>query len=300
MAVLFVNFAPVAVRADPLPSATPPVGVPPAIPPASISPRSDGGMPDSRRFTIDPVSDFTLIALNLSFSVLDEILFSTGEIAPQRPGDPSRLFGIDRVAIDQTFDPNATGWSNAGLYAVLGFAALDPIFSGFRENPWAAVVDGTIYAESLSTTFALTELAKIAVRRPRPSAYVEQAALDRRYGPNGPAITDTDQSLSFFSGHTAICAATTATATYLAFSRAPESPRPWITLAIGTLVTTGVGIERVRAGAHFPTDVIAGAIAGTGVGILVPHWHRRSPWHAAWLALSPIPHGMGASLEGFF
>jgi hypothetical protein len=50
----------------------------------------------------------------------------------------------------------------------------------------------------------------------------------------------------------------------------------------------------------FPTDVIAGAVAGTGVGILVPHWHRRSPWHAAWLAQSPIPHGMGASLEGFF
>jgi membrane-associated phospholipid phosphatase len=286
--------APLAAAPDPDPAnAPPPIAAPPPPPPR-------GGMPDSRRFTIDPVSDMTIIGLNLSFSVIDEILFSTGEITPQRPGDPSRLLGIDRMALNETFDPNARAWSNAGLYAAIGFAVLDPVFSGFRENKQAAFVDATIYAESLSTTFALTELAKIAVRRPRPSAYVEQEALDQKYGPNGPSITDTDQALSFFSGHTAICAATTATATYLAFSRAPDSPRPWITLAIGTLVTTAVGIERVRAGAHFPTDVIAGAFAGTGVGILVPHLHRRAPWASAWLALSPVPHGMGAALEGFF
>ena len=38
--------------------------------------------------------------------------------------------------------------------------------------------------------------------------------------------------------------------------------RPWLTLGLGTALTTFVSVERVRAGAHFPTDVIAGAIAG--------------------------------------
>jgi hypothetical protein len=36
-------------------------------------------------------------------------------------------------------------------------------------------------------------------------------------------ITDTDSALSFFSGHASLTAAVTATATYLAFTRAPEN-----------------------------------------------------------------------------
>jgi hypothetical protein len=51
--------------------------------------------------------------------------------------------------------------------------------------------------------------------------------------------------------------------------------------------------ERVRAGEHFPTDVIAGSIAGAGIGLVVPHLHRtedikqrrnalsRGPWRRA-------------------
>jgi undecaprenyl-diphosphatase len=34
--------------------------------------------------------------------------------------------------------------------------------------------------------------------------------------------------------------------------------------------------ERVRAGQHFPTDVIAGAIAGAKIGPVVPHSHRTN------------------------
>ncbi|MEK7331271.1 MAG: phosphatase PAP2 family protein, partial [Candidatus Eisenbacteria bacterium] len=51
-------------------------------------------------------------------------------------------------------------------------------------------------------------------------------------------------------------------------------------------LTTFVCIERVRAGAHFPSDVISGAIAGAGVGVIVPHLHRsadvkqRDPEHS--------------------
>jgi membrane-associated phospholipid phosphatase len=65
-----------------------------------------------------------------------------------------------------------------------------------------------------------------------------------------------------------------ATATYLAFARSPRTARPWITLALATALSTFVSVERVRAGKHFPTDVIAGSLAGAGVGIVVPHLHR--------------------------
>jgi len=275
-------------------AASPSAAAAPAAP-ATVSPHRDPP------FQIDAITDIALIGAGGGFGGIVELILSTGEIRPQRPVDPSGLLGIDSVAVDQTFDPNASTRSNIGLYAALAFAAVDPLLSVLRDGPSAGLVDATIYAESLSVTFALTDLAKIAVRRPRPSAYVAQAQLDREYGPNGPSITDTDQSLSFFSGHAALCAATTATATYLAFTRAPGTLRPWITLLAGTLLTTGVSIERVRAGAHFPTDVIAGAVAGAGVGTIVPHLHRRaSGGHSVYYGLNPLPSGLGIAVGGQF
>jgi membrane-associated phospholipid phosphatase len=267
---------------------------------ATVPPVAD--LSDPRPFEIDPVTDIGLVAAGLGFGGILELIISTGEIRPQRPVDPSALLGIDSVAIDQTIDQHAATRSNIGLYTALAFAAIDPVLSGFRDGKAAALVDATLYAESLSLTFALTDLAKIAVRRPRPSAYIAQAQLDREFGPNGPSITSTDQSLSFFSGHAAICAATTATASYLAFTRAPGTWRPWVTLIAGSLFTAAVGYERVRAGAHFPTDVIAGTLAGAGVGTIVPHLHRRptAGHHNVWIGLGPAPAGTGLGLQGEF
>jgi membrane-associated phospholipid phosphatase len=271
--------------------------VPPVMPPRAATVSN----PRYRPFQIDLVTDLAIIGAALGFGGIDELILSTGEIRPQRPVNPASLLGIDSGAITQTFDPNASVRSNIGLYAALAFAAVDPFLSALRDGPSAGLVDATLYAESLSVTFALTDLAKIAVRRPRPSAYVAQAALDKEFGPNGPSITATDQSLSFFSGHASICAATTATATYLAFTRAPGTWRPWVTLVAGTMLTTFVSVERVRAGAHFPTDVIAGSLAGAGVGIIVPHLHRRVPvGESTWFGINPVPSGIGVALSGAF
>jgi len=132
----------------------------------------------------------------------------------------------------------------------------------------------------------IADLVKIAVRRPRPTDYTAQ---------NAGNTTNTDLSLSFFSGHEAVTASITATATYLAFVHAPESPRPWLTLAGGTLLTAFIGYERVRAGAHFPTDVVMGALAGASIGVLVPHLHRRGA-RAIWVDFSPPPSGVGGGV----
>jgi membrane-associated phospholipid phosphatase len=252
-------------------------------------------------FKVDPVADSVLIAAGLGFSGIDELILSTGEIAPQRPGSTNNLLGIDRIAVTQTIDPNASTYSNIGLGVALGFAALDPILSGLRDGPDAGLVDGIIYAESLSLTLAITDITKVAFRRPRPIAYQEQAALDAQYGgaSKAPSISDTDATLSFFSGHASIIGAASATATYLAFMRSPGTWRPWVTLVAGTLLTTGVSYERVRAGAHFPTDVIAGALAGGCIGVLVPHLHRfDSGVHHLWVGANAVEGGGQVTLGG--
>jgi membrane-associated phospholipid phosphatase len=251
-------------------------------------------------FTLDPVSDGALTAGGFGFAFLLGEVLSTGEIKPPAPAVPtSSLLPIDRSAVTQTFDPNAGTYSNIGLYTAIGYAVLDPILSGFRDGTDALIVDGFMYAESGSLALTLTDITKIAVRRPRP--------IDYKYcGPGAPPqgainCNSSDLGLSFFSGHAAGVSSIGATATYLAFVRSPDSPRPWITLGLATALTAFVSYERVRAGEHFPTDVIAGSMAGAAIGVLVPHLHRhKEAPPPVWVGVAPAPGGGSLSVQGLF
>lgn len=256
------------------------------------------------RLQADPIADGAILGISAGFAGLSTMIISTGELRPQAISptfSPSQLLAIDRSAVTQTADPNARTFSNIGLYAALSYTLIDTIATGFREgSKQSALVDGIIYGEALALTTGVTNLAKMAVRRPRPYAYIEAAAHK-----NDPSFSDTasDSSLSFFSGHAATVGAVTGVATYLAFTRSPNSIRPWITLAGGVALTTFVSVERVRAADHFPTDVIAGALAGAGIGVLTAHLHREdtAKQRRVWIGFTPSAGqgGMG-TLGGLF
>lgn len=272
--------------------AAPPSPHPVEPPPAQLS------------FVADPVADGAVLILGCGTAFLSEAILATGEITPQQPQDPMRLLTIDRPVIGQTPAPAWGTLSSLGLYSAIGFAVVDPIATGFRNSGEAGLVDAVIYGETITLTWSITNLAKIAFRRPRPTAYREKARLQTLYGPDAqiPDFTKTDSALSFYSGHASITSAVAATATYLAFSRSRHTARPWITLAVGVLATTLVSVGRVRAGVHFPTDVIAGTTAGIGIGVLVPHLHRaedvtRRP---IWIGMPPEPGGSRLTLSGLF
>lgn len=258
------------------------------------------------RFKADPLGDGAILAGTLAFAGLSEAILSTGEIRPQQIDanfDTRHLLPIDRAAITQSIDTTADAFSNGGLYIALGFAVFDPIASGFRSGREAALVDATMYAEAIAFSWGLTNLAKVGLRRPRPIAYIEREhAIEAGQDPTTYNNTSTDSVLSFYSGHTAITSTISATATYLAFARSPHTLRPWATLAGGVVITSLVAVERVRSGAHFPTDVIAGVLAGAGVGMLVVHLHRYdSPdKRPLWLGALPAQGGGGVMVGGAF
>jgi len=283
---------------------SPSPALPPATPVTSAPPQPLAVAPVPK-FHVEPITDGAIVAINAGFAGLLDLVVGTGELRPQQISpnfDPKSLTWLDRGAISQNPSSSAETFSTIGLGLAVGYAVLDPILSAFREKEArTALIDGLMYAETLTITLGVTNVAKIAVRRPRPLAYV--AAAEHRNDPNY-SNADTDSSLSFFSGHASVTAAVTATATYLAFVRSPHTARPWITLIAGTVLTSFVSVERVRAGKHFPTDVIAGAMAGAGIGIIVPHFHRNDgeKQRTFWVGAAPINSNTGGmlTLSGIF
>jgi undecaprenyl-diphosphatase len=257
----------------------------------SLEPKlAEAVVPGRATFDVDPIADTAIIGLAAGFGVVLEQINSTGEIRPQQIAprfDREKLLGIDRPVVSATPAAGAGGLSNIGLGVAIAYAVVDPILSGYREQSvQTGLVDAMLYAESASLTLAFTGLVKLAVRRPRPGAYQEAEKNKDVIDYNNPS---TDSALSFFSGHASITATLGATATYLAFTRSPSSWRPWVTLVAATGLTTFVSIQRVRAGKHFPTDVIAGSVAGAGIGIIVPHLHRTTDvkQRRVWVGFAP-------------
>jgi membrane-associated phospholipid phosphatase len=269
----------------------------------SLEPKAAELKPNGRvTFQSDPIADGAIIVVSLGSAGLLEVINSTGEIRPQQIDknfDRSQLFFIDRAAVNSKIHPSAGTLSNIGLGVAGLYAALDPVLSGMREQSvQTGFVDAIMYAETVSLTMALTNIVKIAVRRPRPNAYVEADA--HKDDPVPYSNSSTDSSLSFFSGHASMTGAIGATATYLAFARSPGSWRPWVTLTLATTVSTFTSIYRVRAGKHFPTDVLAGTFAGAGIGIVVPHLHRTEDvqQRRVWVGFAPEVDNGGETRGG--
>jgi membrane-associated phospholipid phosphatase len=133
-----------------------------------------------------------------------------------------------------------------------------------KDNAW--LEDAAISAEAVVLAQGLTQLTKAAVGRPAPLVYDETVPLDER--------TSKDALGSFWSGHTAtaFAAATSFAVSY--WLRRPDDPWKWVVLAALESTALSIGFLKIRAGYHYPTDILAGALAGASTGVLVPMLHR--------------------------
>ena len=235
---------------------------------------------------VDLVLDCALIFSNIAFAVMAEAILATGELSPQTPGDPDKLIAIDRP-FATTDDISDSGISNIGASIVITYTLVDIVLTQVldRGDPWYHYA--IVYLESFAITAVVTDLVKIAFRRPRPEAYAEVRET-------GMSSSETNTALSFFSGHAALAAALSSTAAYLAFARDGSALEGWLVLAGGVGLTTMVSAFRVAEGKHFPTDVIAGALVGASIGVIIPHLHRSTP------GVTVVPQGRGLQLIGNF
>ncbi len=141
--------------------------------------------------------------------------------------------------------------TSASVYLAMPLAVATPFLDGTlhknNEMKKAAIKNAAGITLALTTATIL----KIAVQRERPKAAHPADIIER----------DHAGALSFPSGHTtsAFSAATAISLTY----------RKWYVVAPAFLYAGLTGYSRMRLGMHYPTDVLAGALIGSGCTFLV-------------------------------
>jgi membrane-associated phospholipid phosphatase len=144
-----------------------------------------------------------------------------------------------------------------------------------------------LYSESIAVSIFLNGITKHLVGRPRPYAYSADP-LVHAYG-DAEGI---DSHLSFFSGHAAITFTASVAGAYL-YGQASTDRNTRAAVWAFELALAGATADlRTRAGKHFYSDVIVGALVGAAVGFAVPRLHggpTYTPSAAEWVAIGVAP-----------
>lgn len=173
--------------------------------------------------------------------------------------------GLEVRWLRQVYAYDAAGFSRA----MRGVdATAYPLFGGSIAVAWgvAGLQEGGDYRVpyqmtlSAGVTVAMVLALKAVVRRPRPYRVVP--GITSRSAGYGEDKGGTDQ-YAWPSGHAAL-AATLATTWSLAHPR-------WYVVAPAAVWASAVALSRVWLGVHYPGDVLAGLLLGSGIAVLINH-----------------------------
>ncbi len=249
--------------APPPPAPSPPAAVPEAVPSPRLSLPWDGA------------------ALAVSVAAVS--------LAPLLPVDQDARWKTQLLPIDDRLE---------GRYSS-GAARVSDVLLAVDVSLPAALFTGqglgretgkrlVIYAETILASLAFDSLAKPLVGRPRPYVYSDDPARTAFVEREGR-----DSRQSFYSRHASTTFAASVSGAYLfAQSTSDLNARAAVWGAELALASATADL-RTRAGMHFYSDVLVGAVVGGGLGLLVPYLHggpkvrlSKREWLA--IALGPL------------
>lgn len=212
----------------------------------------------------------SIVLGNVRLSRTPDIVFSDLQL--------SNISSFDIVATRNSSDAA----NSASFYSLYASAALPTLLLVGKDTRHDAGKLGVLFGEAMAINYGLTNVIKSIALRPRPYLYDENI--------DPVTIISSGDRASFLSGHTSV----SATSGFF-FARTfsdyyPDSklkPYVWV---LGAGVPALTGYLRVKAGRHFPSDVIAGYTLGAAIGYLVPTLHRR-PIGGKGFSLSPTGNG---------
>ncbi|MFT5998264.1 MAG: membrane-associated phospholipid phosphatase [Neolewinella sp.] len=180
---------------------------------------------------------------------------------------------------------NSRKLSDYGLYAGVALPALLFTDKTMRKD---FTTIGLLYVETMVIAGGLTNTTKAGFARARPYVYGPE------WVPETP-LKSGDQA-AFVSGHTSLSAAGSFFFARVFSDYHPDSKLKPYVWALAAAVPAVTGYLRVRAGRHYPSDVIAGYALGAAVGYLVPILHKK-PLLGRRLTVSPSNTGVYAAFR---
>lgn len=191
--------------------------------------------------------------------------------------DPQSVNSFDRGAIGN-FSSSAKSNSDIFFFGSVGFSGLWLTHKRTRKDFGKIML---LYVETLSIVGGTTALTKRVAKRTRPFVFNPEAPFAEKISKNARR--------SFFSGHASVTAANSIFAAKVFSDYFPDSKWKPVVWSVAIAIPTTTSILRVKAGRHYPTDVITGSLVGGAFAFLVPHLHKNKKLKS--LTVIPIPSG---------
>jgi hypothetical protein len=188
---------------------------------------------------------------------------------------PDIVNGFDRWALRQ--DPSKRDryyrMSDHGLTAILVGSAATFIFNKKTRKDWLRL--GLMYYETQFLTFAFYDFSFIGPffqNRIRPVSYYDYFPMELRRRGN--------QRNSLYSGHVANATSAAFFAVKVYCDYHPEiGKKKYLLYGLASVPALFTGWLRMKALAHFPSDILVGYTVGGLFGILIPELHRTKSSH---------------------
>ena len=187
---------------------------------------------------------------------------------------PEDIWWFDRPATKQDaslrYDAHKT--SDVMLNTTVALPILLGLDKQIRKD-WLDVL--ILYGQSHAVNSNFYALNAALVSRPRPFNYNSDVPIEEKMA--------NETRNSWFSGHVS----STATASFFMakvfsdYHPELENKKYWL-FGAALIPPSLVGLYRYKAMKHFPTDIIAGTVAGAATGILIPHIHKNKKDESAW------------------
>lgn len=176
--------------------------------------------------------------------------------------NPESVNLLDRSAISQ-YSPQASKMSD---YLLISMTLAPLVMYSSHDIRQDKADHLMLYSETFIINTALTQLIKNTVQRKRP--YLYNSSVPQK------VKNQTDSFRSFVSGHTST---TFMSAVYCMQVMNDYGLNKNVKYSVNALLlssATATGYLRYKAGRHFPTDILAGAILGSACGYFVPVLHQ--------------------------
>ena len=222
-------------------------------------------------FALSPVTDGLLFGSGLLLSGGN--LITKYAVKINRQEYDGKIYDKDDVnSFDRLFmnSYSATNDKIADFLMAASMASPRVLAATDREEWFTCAV---MYAETLMIANGIKETVKLFVNRPRPYMYYDSETFPEDVNDNG------DWADSFFSGHATLSFAGATFASYAFWKYFPESKWRIPVLAGSYTLAATTAVMRLSSGNHFMTDVLTGAVIGSGVGFLVPWLHTFNAKH---------------------